>query len=80
MEKANNFITASPSRRNFIKSSAAALAVASVSTVALAKAGMDHPDRALFEAIAEWRGGLEEQERLWDISVQLGDLESETEP
>ena len=80
MEKAINSITASPSRRNFIKSSAAALAVASVSTVALAKAGMDHPDRALFEAIAEWRGGHEEQERLWDISVQLGDLASETDP
>lgn len=80
MEKAINSITASPSRRNFIKSSAAALAVASVSTVALAKAGMDHPDRALFEAIAEWKGGREEQERLSGIHDQLEDLAGETEP
>ena len=80
MAKAINSITASPSRRNFIKSSAAALAVASVSTVALAKAGMDHPDRALFEAIAEWKDGREEQERLSDIHSQLEDLAGETEP
>lgn len=63
----------------------AALAVASVSTVALAKAGMgradpEHPDRALFEAIAEWQRGHVEQERLSDIHSQLEDLAGETEP
>ena len=65
-------------------SASAALAVAGVSTVALAKAGMaavsGHPDRALFEAIAEWRVGHEEQERLCDIQCRLEDLAGETEP
>ena len=84
MTQAQNAIAAPTSRRNFIKSSAA-LAVTSVSTVALSKVGMarivpEHPDRALFEAIAEWQGGHEEQERLWGICSQLDDLARETEP
>ena len=71
--------TTSLNRRK-VFSMSAALTVAGVSTVALAKAGAAHPDRALFEAIAEWQSGHEEQERLWGISTQLGDLASETEP
>jgi hypothetical protein len=79
MAQAQKNIPALTSRRNFIKSSAA-LAVAGVSNVTLAKAGMAHPDRALFEAIAEWQGGHEEQERLSGILSQLEDLAGETEP
>jgi hypothetical protein len=84
MVQAKNPIAALTSRRNFI-ASGAALAVASVSTVALAKAGIarpapEHADRALLEAIAEWQRGHVEQERLSDIHSQLEDLAGETEP
>lgn len=56
------------------------VALAGVSNVALAKAGTAHPDRALFEAIAEWQSGHEEQERLWGFYSQLEDLAGESEP
>jgi hypothetical protein len=85
MEKAQNSIAALTSRRNFIKSGAAVIAALAVPAPANAKAGMaraapEHPDRALFEAIAEWQGGHEEQERLSGIDSQLTDLAGETEP
>jgi hypothetical protein len=73
----SNIITLN--RRKMFTASAA-MAIAGISTAALAQSASGQPDRALFEAIAKWQRGYVEQERIGDIQSHLEDLAGETEP
>jgi hypothetical protein len=66
------------SRRSAMKQLAAAVAATGIGSLpAIAR---DHPDQALFVAIAEWHHGQEEQQRIDKVHSQIEKLATETEP